>query len=113
VRNDDPDTPDNWPEAAWIEQGDGLAALTPRLIREEQRFIVDWGEAGHRRAVVCRRLNDSEAPERIEFVGVDGRKWVFRDLTLERWNEKVRPHTIGKPVFASREEMLEQMRREW
>jgi len=104
---------DRWPEAAWIERGDGLAAFAPQLHRVDHGFEVSWREAGHERRFMCYSVDDSQAPERIAFVDERRRLWVLRELTLERYNEHVRMQTIGRPVFKTREEMIAAMQNDW
>lgn len=106
-------------QAVWIEEGDGLAGYRPefRAPTEMQhpdapRQWVAWIEARHERVIPVMEILADE-PDRLRWRDDRGREWQFRPLTLARYREHVKPHTMGKPDFASEREMLETMRREW
>ena len=102
-----------WPEAVAIEAPNSaaLAGLRPRYI-EGPPPTVEWHEAGHvRLRELAQVLVDQ--PDRFVCETTDGERWTFRELTLERYRERVRDKTVGRPDFESAEDMLEAMRREW
>lgn len=101
-----------WPTAVLIEGPDALAGWAPTLVREGGAFWVSWHEAGHeRRRLVSRWVE--ETPERLVFEDDNDQRYTFTRLTLGLYNERVRQHTIGKPVFESEEAMLAAMAAEW
>lgn len=102
-----------WPDAVWIERGDGLAGVDPRLDREDGQFLVRWTEGQHERSVTCESINDSFAPGRIVFTGLNGTRWVFRELTLDLYERHVRPKTPQRLSFASRADLIASMRAAW
>lgn len=103
-----------WPEAVWVEKGRGLAGYAPGYAADDetQTQLVEWGEAGRRRIIVIARVTEN-TPEAFGFVDTQGEAWRLRELTLERYREHVREHTMLKPDFETAAEMLETMRREW
>lgn len=105
----------DWPRAVLIEGGDGLsvAGYAPSLEREDAALWVAWREAQHERRMLAVWVDETRGPEVIEFLDADGRRWVFRELTLALYESRMRERTIGRPVFGSQAEMLEAMAREW
>lgn len=103
-----------WPRAVLIEEGDGLAGYAPAYAADDQtqQQYVEWGEAGRRRLIEVSQVIES-TPEAFAFVDVDGRRWRLRELTLERYREHVRPHTMLRPDFETQAEMLQAMAEEW
>ncbi|NIR31722.1 MAG: hypothetical protein GWN84_20895 [Gammaproteobacteria bacterium] len=103
-----------WPEAVWVEEGPGLAGYAPEYAVDEetQTQFVEWGEGGRRRVIEVDQVLES-TPETFAFVDRSGERWRFRELTLERYRQHVRPQTMLQPDFDSREAMLEAMRAEW
>jgi len=106
----------DWPEAVVIDAPNGaaLAGLRPRYMADDetQTQVLEWHEGGHVRIRELARVVE-DTPERFVAETTSGELWTIEKMTLERYRERVREHTVGKPDFETEAEMLEAMRREW
>lgn len=104
----------DWPQAVWVEEGDGLAGYSPEYQADDQtgQQWVSWFEGNRRRMFPVAAVLVDE-PDRFRFRDDRGAEWQLRELTLARYRKHVREGTIGKPEFGTQAAMLEAMRNEW
>lgn len=74
--------------------------------------VFEWWEGGHMRAVEVREILKDES-DHVVFITMDGDVFRVEPLTLELYEKEVRPHTVGRPEFKTRADMIMAMRLEW
>lgn len=102
-----------WPKAVVVEGPNAIAGYAPELeLQQDGPHVVSWIEGSHRRAFPVQAIRQNE-PDVFRFVDTRGREFALRPMTLELYEKHVKPHTIGKPSFASMDALLKAMRSEW
>jgi hypothetical protein len=100
-----------WPEAVVIASSreDVLAGALPRLF---EGGVVSWFEGQHHRAFEVAKVLADET-DRFRFEDERGDWFELQPMTLELYEERVRPKTRGRPKFETLAELVTTMRNEW
>ena len=105
-----------WPKAVviWSSRDDVVAGVLPHRadpIQTDDDFVF-WFEGQHERAFDVAAV-EVDTPERFRFRNRDGDWFELVPMTLERYEQHVRPKTMGKPTFKTLSELVRVMRNEW
>lgn len=107
--------PSDWPEAVVILSKDPftVAGYMPRIEVGEgnEPHTVHWREAQHDRAFPVLEVHEQGA-EVFDF-DAGGIRYRLLPMTVELYEKHVRKRTVGQPGFATLQELLGVMRREW
>jgi hypothetical protein len=79
-----------------------LAIATRKSEAPNGRPVFEWSDTVRWRAVEVQRF-DAHTEERIDFRSVEGARYTFVPLTLDRYVRHVQPTVEGHPSFSSTE----------